>query len=484
MAIARRLAYNVIFNSFLKALSTVVLSLFLVRLITGYLGQDGFGKYATTLAFFAFFAAIGDLGLGTVAAREISKHGSDERKILGNIVSLRLICSAILISVSPFLLLFFDYPVDVEWGIVIMAFASLFSSLSSVVNSVFQKRIAMDRVAMVEFLGKLIQVSLIACIVKFDLGFLAITSSVLVALAFNIMTVFVISRKFVHFSLRFEKDFWIAFLRESLPMGVTAVITFAYFKTDIILLSLFQSSSDVGIYSVAYKIIENLIFFPAMLAGLILPLLARYFSTNKKHFIEIANKTFKVFVVIVLPVVIGTVFLASDIVQIIGGSEFLASTPVLQILAFSLGCIFFGQYFNMILVVGHMQKKLMQALLFIAAFNIILNLFLVSRYSYFGAATTAVLTEFMVVLLTGTLAYRSLGFSPRFAGIWKVMFSAFGMAVALFFLSGEPFIVSGSISLIVYCGLLWLTQAVSPEEIAGLFAKGAEEPFDDMPVIS
>ena len=72
MAIARKLAYNVVFNSALKVISTVILSLLLVRLITGYLGQDGFGKYATVLAFFSFFSAIVDLGLGHVTAREIA----------------------------------------------------------------------------------------------------------------------------------------------------------------------------------------------------------------------------------------------------------------------------------------------------------------------------------------------------------------------------------------------------------------------------
>ena len=60
----------------------------------------------------------------------------------------------------------------------------------------------------------------------------------------------------------------------------------------------------------------------------------------------------------------------------------------------------------MLLIVGHLQKKLMQALFFVAAFNIVLNLFVVSRYSYFGAATAAVLTEGLVVILTSSLAYR------------------------------------------------------------------------------
>jgi O-antigen/teichoic acid export membrane protein len=478
MAIARKLAYNVIFNSALKATSTVVLSLFLVRLITGYLGQDGFGKYATVLAFFSFFSALSDLGLGPVTAREIAKEGADERKILGNVVGLRLVSSAVLITLAPLVVLFFDYPVEVKWGIIVVAVASLFSSLSLVMNGVFQKRIAMDRVAMVEFVGKLIQVGLIAGIVKFNLGFLPIVFSVLIALSFNIVTVYVISRNFVRFSLRFDRAFWKMFLKESLPMGATAIITFAYFKTDTILLSLIQSSSDVGVYNVAYKIIENLVFFPAMLAGLILPLLSRYFTSNKEKFLEIAQKTFKVFIIIVLPIVLGTVFLAQDIVRIISGPEFDASAPVLRILAISLACIFFGHYFNMILVVGHMQKKLMQVLLFVAAFNITLNLFLVERYSYMGAATAAALTEFMVVVLTSSLAYKKLRFVPRFSGIGKVFFSAAGMAGALYLLAASPFIVAGSISMVIYFGLLWVTRAVSSEEVMSLFSKENEESLE------
>jgi O-antigen/teichoic acid export membrane protein len=218
-----------------------------------------------------------------------------------------------------------------------------------------------------------------------------------------------------------------------------------------------------------------------MLAGLVLPLLARYFVSDRKKFTEIANKTFKVFVIIVLPLVLGTVFLARDIVQIISGPEFSASVPVLRILAFSLACIFFGHFFNMLLIVGHLQKKLMQALFFVAAFNIVLNCYL--RYSYFGAATADVWTEGLVVILTSSLAYRNLRFMPRVSGIGKVAVSALGMAITLYFLLESPFIVAGSVSLIVYIGLLWLTRAISSAEVMSLFSKENDEPVD-VPVVS
>ena len=192
----------------------------------------------------------------------------------------------------------------------------------------------MDKVAMVEFLGKLFQVGLIIIIVKENLGFLAVACTLIVALAFNSLCALFLSRRYITFRLRFDFSYWRQFLRHSLPMGVTALITFSYFKMDTILLSVMQSNAHVGIYNVAYKIMENLIFFPAMLSGLILPILSRFIFTERRHFVEIADKTFKVFFIIVVPIVAGTWFLAPDIVRIVSGSGFESSAAVLRIRKF------------------------------------------------------------------------------------------------------------------------------------------------------
>jgi O-antigen/teichoic acid export membrane protein len=412
MVIARKIAYNVVLNSFLKVFSTVALSLLSIRLMTEYLGQDGFGKYATILAFFAFFSAIADLGLGSVTAREISREGANEGKILGNVIALRLTASLALLFLAPLVVLLFGYSLDVEIGIFIAALATVFSTLSFVLNGIFQKHIAMDKVAMIEFLGKVLQVSLIVLVIKQDWGFLPIACTLIVSLSFNAITAFFFSRRYATFRLQFDFAFWKEFLRHSFPMGVTAMITFAYFKMDTILLSVLQSNAHVGIYNVAYKIMENLIFFPAMLSGLILPLLSRFIFTHRPHFEEIANKTFKVFSIIIVPIVVGTWFLAPDIINIVSGDGFQESVPVLRVLIFALGFIFFGSYFNMLLVVGNAQKKLMQTLIYAAVFNIALNLFLIPRYSYMGSAFVSLATEAFVVLLTGFLVARYIKYCP------------------------------------------------------------------------
>jgi O-antigen/teichoic acid export membrane protein len=481
MAVARKIAYNVVFNSFFKVFSTVALSLLSIRYITGYLGQSGFGKYATVLAFFSFFSALSDLGLGPVAAREISREGADERLILGNVLSLRFVFSLALLVIAPLSLLVFRYPADLEIGILVAALATWFSTTSLVLNAVFQKYLAMHRVALVEFLGKVLQLGLIIFIVKTNAGFLAIVATLLVSLGFNALLSYFFSRRYVVFRLRFDFAYWKLFLRESLPMGATAMITFAYFKFDTILLSLLQSSAEVGIYNVAYKIIENLIFFPAMLAGLILPLLSRFIYTDRARFEEIANQTFKVFTLLVLPLVAGTFFLAPQIIAIISGGGFEPSVPVLRVLIFALACIFFGHYFNMLLIVANAQKKLMTALIFAAVVNVGLNLVLIPRYSYMGSAATSLITELCVILITGFLVSKVVGFRPHFGHLGKAFLSAGIMALALFFLAPVSFLLAGTVGSLLYVASLWLTRAVSFEEVYLLFSNQdtTPEPFEE-----
>lgn len=471
----RKIAYNIVFNSLMKVVTTVVLSLVSIRLITGYLGKEGFGDYATVLAYFAFFSAVADLGIGSITAREISREGADESGILGRVASLRIASSLVVFLLVPLFLPFFSYSLPVKIGIWIAAGTIVFSTFSIFLNGIFQKNIAMDRIAMTEFLGKIVQVSAVYGVVYFKLGFLGIASTLLISLSFNALVAFFLSRKFAKFHFVADVPFWKRFLHDSLPLGGSALITFFYFKMDTILLSVMKGSAAVGTYSVAYKVMENLTFFPALLAGLILPLLSKALSVDRSRFRDIADTTFRVFAIIAIPLVLGGVFFSKQIIPIVSGSGFQESVPVLELLIVSLAFIFFGNFFNMILIVGNHQKELMKTLLFVAVANIIANSFLIPRFSYLGAAGTSLGTEFLVSVVTGFLAYRLLGYRPSFDKIGRVALSAFIMGGALWLTRPLPFVISGFLSVVVYVAALWLFKAVSSVEVAGLFSKQSEK---------
>lgn len=475
MVNAKKIAFNVFFNSAAKVVSTV-LALVAIGFITRYLGRDGFGNYATVLAFFAFFNAVADLGLYSISTREISRPDADEKSIMGKVFTLRVFSSLLVFLFALILIIFLPYPSEIKLGIVVVAATFVLTSSYSILNGVFQKNIAMNKVAASEVLGKIFQVALVILAVKKDWGFPAIIGAFFLASSLNAVLVFVLSRKYIKFKLDFDFPFWKKFLRDSAPMGISVLITFFYFKMDTILLSMMQSSADVGIYNVAYKIIENLIFFPAMIMGLIFPIMSRYIFTDRQKFEIISNKTFKIFVLLVIPIVLGVLFLSEEIVGLIGGAGFQESALTLRILIFALIFIFFGNFWSSLLLAGNLQKKLMYALLCCAVFNISANLIVIPLFSYKGAAVISTLTEMLVVFLAFYLTFRHLHYLPKIDNWGGIFLSSTIMALFLFFFQHFNFFLIVFVSAALYFFFLWFTRAITNQELRLIFSKAAPIP--------
>ncbi len=480
MVIARKIAYNVVASSISKLLSTV-LALVSIGFITRYLGTDGFGDYATVLAFLSFFAAIADLGLYSISTREISRHGADEEKIIGNIFSLRLISSLAVFIISPAIIMFFPYPAEVKEGILIAVASFVFSSGYQVLNGVFQKNLAMDKVALGELIGKAVQVVIIIFAVKLRLGFNWIIASLLINMIINFLIVFLWSRKYIRFKLRFDFGYWKKFLKEAAPIGIGSAIVFVYFKIDTIFLSVMKNAGDVGIYNAAYKVLENITFFPAMIVGLVLPIMSNTIFHNKKRFKEVADNTIKFFVILVVPMIIGTLFLSEGIINLIGGGAFGASANVLRVLVFALTAIFFGSFFNNILIAGNRQKKLLYIWSFAAVINIVLNLIFIPKFSYFAAAYVSVLTETVVAGAASYFVIKELKYFPEVEKMGGILFSGIIMAVFLLAFRGHGFFLPALSSALVYFVSLWAFQAVKSSEITSIITKKGVEEYEELP---
>ncbi|MDR3558849.1 MAG: flippase [Candidatus Pacebacteria bacterium] len=474
MRVARKIAYNVLVSSVSKIASTV-LALVSLMFITRYLGVSGFGEYATVLAFFSFFAALLDLGLYSISTREISRPGADEEKIMGNIFTLNIVSSLAIIVIAPILVLFFPYPQEVKNAIIIVAGAYLFSTGYQVLNGVFQKNLAMDRVAIAELLGRILQVALTIAAVKLKLDFTWIIASVLFYMIFTFVLVIAWSRKYIRIRPQFDFIYWKNFLKESYPMGLSAIITFLYFKADTILLSVMKSSADVGVYNGAYKVMENITFFPSMLVGLVFPIMAANIFSDRAQFENVSNKTFKVLLVVAIPLVVGTLFLSQGIVQLIGGAGFSQSAVVLRILIFALACIFFSNLSNAILISGNLQKKLMTVLAVAAVLNIGANLILIPRYSYMAAAYMSFLTELFVLVATFYLVARKLDYFPKLEQIRGILSAGLVMGLFLYFFHSGGIFSAGLASVSVYLLALWVFRAVKTSEITSIISRRGGE---------
>jgi O-antigen/teichoic acid export membrane protein len=390
---------------------------------------------------------------------------------MSNIFTLNLISSLTIIVIAPILVLFFPYPQEVKNAIIIVAGAYLFSTGYQVLNGIFQKNLAMDRVAIAELLGRTLQVALTIAAVELKLGFTWIIASILFYMMFTFGLVIFWSRKYVRIRPRFDFAYWINFLKESYPMGLSAIITFLYFKMDTILLSVMKSSTDVGIYNGAYKVMENITFFPSMLVGLVFPIMAANIFSDRAQFENVSNKTFKVLLIIVVPLVVGTLFLSQGIVRLIGGVGFSQSAVVLRVLILALACIFFSNLSNTILISGNLQKKLMAVLAAAAVLNIGANLLFIPRYSYMAAAYMSFLTEFFVVVVTFYLVAKNLNYFPKLEQAGGIIGAGLVMGLFLYFFHNLGFFLAGLASVVVYLLALWAFRAVKANEITSIISR-------------
>ncbi len=470
MSVSRRIAFNVVVASVSKVLNTVV-ALVGLMLITRYLGPEKFGLYITALAFSALFNALGDWGLYQTATREISRPGAKEKIIIGNVLALRITISLILSLLVPVVIYFLPYSTDLKIALILVLLSYIFYSFYQVLIGLFQKRLIMYQVTLVELLGKIIQISLVFLAVKFDWGLDFIVASLVVSMLSNFILVYFLSRRFIIFRLNFDYRKWMKFLKESWPIGLSVIVTFIYFKADTLLLKSLSTDRAVGIYGAAYKVLENITFFPGMIMGLMMPMFSFYVFKDVQKFKEILNENLKLFVILVVPLAIITLFFADQIIQIVAGQGFEESATVLRIVIFSLVFIFFGMMFGNVLVAAKLQKEQLLALSLVALFNVVANLIFIPKYSYLATSYVSVLTEFLVVFLSAGIMYKKLRFLPKIEKAPWVFLAGLAMTAYILFFYHWPFFFLLLTAPLIYFLILLLAKVVTKEEILMLVKK-------------
>jgi len=287
---------------------------------------------------------------------------------------------------------------------------------------------------------------------------------------FNFFTVLFMVNKYVPLRLQFDFAYWKKFLKESLPLGVSVFVIFIYFKIDTILLSILKTNTEVGIYNAAYKVIENISYVPAMIVGLIFPMFSRHIFSDKKQFAHLADETLKVFMILVVPLVIGTMFLSEGVIHLIGGAAFFQAANTLRILIFALAFIFFGGLFNNIMIASNHQRKMLWAFVACAVFNVVANRIFIPLFSYTAAAIISTLTEFFVTFAGLVLTIKYVGYIPSIQHVLRILVSGFAMAVFLYVFKAHGFFLLAISSSLVYILFLWITRTITFKELSSIFA--------------
>ena len=458
---------------------TVVASFVIVKLVTS-IGADFYGKYITTYEFLAFFGVLADAGLFAIAVRDISKNNlrikdkelvvkNPTEFVLGNILSLRLILVVSVVVLAGLIAqLVPNYSSEVRTGIWITALSMGLTIIAGTLSSILQARMKIQKFSFAMVLGKLLLAGLIFYIVKnaelfggagnrllFPLLWAGVVSNIL----FCGTVIFFVSRE-IRIHLLWHWEYIKNTLKVSLPYGMALILQTLYLRLDILLISIMLGEVAVGIYGVAARVLESTLVLGVFFGQAVLPKISAEESDHRKVADILSWGAEKLFL-ISLPLIIGVMAFAPDIVALLSSGEFLSTTTewksdmMMRILIPTVFFAFLNQLFTFTLVAKNRQNFLLIVNGTALGLNAILNFYLLPRYGITAAAFATVFCEVIafILLTREVLKHFHLHFSLKNILILLV---ANGLMLIEIYLTplGENFILAVAVCGITYIGVI------------------------------
>jgi len=443
MSFKRKIAYNTAVQFLGKVVLNSLLSVVLVFFLARYLGPKDYGFYSAAIAFGGLFAILADFGIYPNLIRDMAARPQEQEKIFGKALMLRLF-SAFLVSLLAFLVSFLTpYPLLIKWAIGIVALQSFFASLINFFVSVFQLHYRMDLPVLFEVLGRAVLLALVLVAVHFKLGLLEIFWFLALSSFLNLVLLALLAGRYIKIKPQFELQFFKHFLKECWPVGIVIILLLVHFKTDTIILSLEKSANEVGLYGAAYRIIEVIILIPPIFSSLLLPKFSEFAISDQKALKQIFQKAFNILFLFALPLIAFLIIFAPQIIVTIVGIDFAGASVPLRILVLAIFWSFLYYPIFHLLVAVRKQKSLIVPWGTMTGLNIVLNLVLIPKFSYMGAASATLITEALLFISAYFISKEKVKITPDFTLLKRITVPAILTVLVFIALSFIPLLKWG-----------------------------------------
>jgi len=253
--------------------------------------------------------------------------------------------------------------------------------------------------------------------------------------------------------------------RKTLPFAVNIALSPVFARVDILILDYFHGKVAVGIYEAASTLFYRLNVLARMVNLPIMPLIAREYPTEGKKVVGYLERAIKIQAVVALPITIAAWVVGGHIITGLYTDKFDATVIAFQIMASITFLRFLDHALGVTLTAIGLEARRSLATGALAVFNVVINLLVLPRFSYVGAAVTSVLTEIGYFVLLYWFVRTRLPNPLHLRDLVKPALASFVMGVPLWLMRGWPILVSLPIGLVVYGVATIALRVLSPGEM-------------------
>lgn len=343
----------------------------------------------TTIGWFG--AALGDGGLQLYVAGQISRHPAAAAGWFWPILRLRLLLGAITIACAGLAALWLA---PGAWlGAVLVALAPIVTSFTELVFHGFRGLNRSDLEAsllLAQRLGALVLTALI-------LWRAPSLAGVGLALSLPAIASFFVARALMQRlappasaqAVPLTVEVW---RRMVAPVGLGILLSVAYYRIDVLLLSAWVPLTEVAAYGAVFRLLEGFRLIPAATLAVVLP---RVFGPSGARFTGYLSVGLGLMGCVAC---IALWLRAEDIVQLAYGAAYTDAAPLLQVLSLSLPWLAVNMALTHRLIAAGGQSTYALTAAAALGANVAANTWLIPTYGASGAALATVLTEGVVTI--------------------------------------------------------------------------------------
>jgi O-antigen/teichoic acid export membrane protein len=435
-----------------------------VVIVARAVGVREYGFFTFAISFVPLFLVFGGLGVDLAAVREIAREPARVSELFASGFVVRLGAAVLGLMIALALGPLFLHDPQALVVLVIVAIALFIDEMATYIATVFKAFERLQFHALIVVVNRIVSTLLALAAALLDAGIVVIMVTYLVgSVGALVYAVFALKRFFPPIELRARSRQAIRdFLRSSGPLGLAGVLNMALFRIDAVMVEAMRGVVAVGLYGIAYRFFESFLFVSWNIPHATLPRISR--AGPGEESTRLFNLAVALCFAFYMPLAVGSIFLSDWVVESLFGDRYeaaaaavpwLMGSGVFYALAYQARVVFMG--------VAKMRPIIWVALAALV-FNVGLNLVLIPRMGFKGAAIATFAAEVLEALALIALAH-SAGVSLRLSRMTFVPLVAaaiMGGALWASSLDGARGVV---LAVLVYpAALILASRVLAPDE--------------------
>ncbi len=380
-----------------------------------------FGEWSVVLTLLGYAGALADFQLDLILLTEFSKEIIPPSRVLGNGIFIKLLLSIVACTGLMIFLSFTPYSFGMKIAVIFGSF-SLFGGVLGVFRVYCQSRLESLFINVIQLLSAFLLLTGFALLIARHANLIAfIMVQVLATIPGDMYIAYRVLK-----SVRpdFTPNIFLmrSFLTQTLIPGLGSFITIIAYRYDVILLSLFRSSKEVGMYAASFRLTEAFSFIPGAVIKSIYPLLCRVKDPSEAYPILLRWMMIPGAAILVLFLSCG-----DAILSLMYGEEMMEASGVIRWLGAAECIMFLSPLPFFILIASGKRKEFIVSVCVFVSVNILSNSLFTPKYGVVIAAICTTITELTAFTIGSIMLLRSSKFrypgrtSPIFIGCIATM---------------------------------------------------------------